>query len=229
MTAYILKDSMKSFLKTCNMSKFLIVVALFHLSACDLNHLNDGVEDYQIKSGEMKARHEANADKPFPNLGDVPERVFFDDTDDFDTGSHDKKPDQSIEIASQYAQGKSEKRGPFSLVNVKKVTKHFLLADTVVFEGDESDFLPNQEQQVLKFGKDVQRQDHKIVVVAKRNESLLGFDTLGQKRLKRVVTLLLSAGIRSDRIFYGYSDQLDASYFPSLDRIQDNELKVFTR
>ncbi|MBP9693773.1 MAG: hypothetical protein KBE16_03620 [Alphaproteobacteria bacterium] len=205
---------------------FGTLIALLTLSACDFNHLSDGVEDYQIQSGEMKARHEANAQKSFPNLGDVPERVFFDDTDDFDSKN---KTDQSIEIASQYAQSKSENRGPFSLVNVKKVTKHFLLADTVVFEGDEFDFLPNQEQQVLKFGKNVQRQDHKIVVVAKRNESLLGFDTLGQKRLKRVVRLLLSSGIRSDRIFYGYSDQLDESYFPSLDRMQDNELKVFTR
>lgn len=207
---------------------FVIVVAFLTLSACDLNHLNDGVEDYQIKSGEMKARHEANAGKSYPNLGDVPERVFFDDTDDFDVGNKGKK-DDSIEISSQYTQGKSSNRGPFSLVNVKKVTKHFLLADTVVFEGGEFDFLPNQEQQVLKFGKDVQRQDQKIVVVAKKNEALLGFDSVGQKRLKRVVRLLLSSGIRSDRIFYGYSDQLDESYFPSLDRMQDNELKVFTR
>lgn len=225
MTVSILKCFMNGFLKD---RVFMALVALLTLSACDWNHLNDGVEDYQIKSGEMKARHEANASKSFPNLGDVPERVFFDDTDDFDKGAK-VDPDQSIQIASQYAQSKLGNKGPFSLMNVKKVTKHFLLADTVVFEGDEYDFLPNQEQQVLKFGKDVQRHDDKIVVIAKSNETLLGFDTLGQKRLKKVVELLLSTGIRSDRIFYGYSDQLDDSYFPSLDRIQDNEIKVFTR
>lgn len=204
----------------------MTVIALLVLSACDFDHLSQDVKTYQIKSGDMKTRHEANAGKPFPNLGDVPERVFFDDTDDFDTKN---KPDTSIEVASQYAQNSSKKRGPFSLVNVKKITKHFLLADTVVFVRGEVDFLSNQDQQVQKFGRDVQNQDHKIVVVAKSNETLLGFDTLGQARLKKVVKLLISSGVRSDRIFYGYSDQLDESYFPSLDRLQENELKIFTR
>lgn len=216
---------------------FLLLFVSFcaTLMGCDRRYTRKTIKDYDIENSEIDQRRKANAKKSFQNLATVPPREFdhptlkdFEDLKDTlgEGQSHAENEKRRIELQRSYQENLVEKQGPFALELVDKVNEHTILAESLEFKERQFELSDDHVAFLNRFVDALSDDPTDIFLIAPKNEKII-VNHENRDRMQIMLNYLQDKKIASNRLYFGFDDQVRKSYFPSLDRITEDEIKIF--